>query len=360
MTMLKLPQNVGPTSLAYISEPEKKLLKRREAMKGFPSKKEVSGVPVLADSRAAIIAHAKGLGISNVPDAGVSKSEWRKFTQRLNAEKSLRTKGGTQNFVTSATDAQKKRSSNWYSTPAGAAYAKSLNKPVGFGIRSKPKPKPTKTHKPNKKPKKKPKEKVPVITRPGPDPTVVTPAATTIAPVQDFSINVGPGEAIDTSQLEKPLLEEIVILGPKSEVLEERLKNLINTNSPLFKAATTKALQSMNSVGLTNSSIAQEAVMSAILGVAIPIAQQDAQTFLTQRMANQNASNAFKAAQNAAYYEAFQTKLTGQINQTLRQLAERSANWRAILAERGAIARTAGMSTEATENALKTVTPTWF
>ena len=54
MTMLKLPQNVGPTSLAYISEPEKKLLKRREAMKGFPSKKEISGVPVLADSKAAV------------------------------------------------------------------------------------------------------------------------------------------------------------------------------------------------------------------------------------------------------------------------------------------------------------------
>ena len=165
---------------------------------------------------------------------------------------------------------------------------------------------------------------------------------------------------IDTSQLEQPLLEEIVVLGPKSEVLEERLKNLINTNSPLFKAATTKALQSMNSAGLTNSSIAQEAVMAAILGVAIPIAQQDAQTFLIQRMANQTASNAFKAAQNAAYYEAFMTKLTGQINQTLRQLADRSANWRAVLTERGAIARTASMSKEAAENALKLVTPAWF
>ena len=354
MTMLKLPQNVGPTSLAYISEPEKKLLKRREAMKGFPSKKEVSGVPVLADSRAAIIAHAKGLGISGVPGAGVSKGEWKKFTQRLNAEKALRTKGGTQPFMKSGTADQKKRSSNWYSTPAGAAYAKSLGKQVGFGIRAKPKPK--KTHKPNKKPKKKPEKTVPTVTRPGPDPTVLP----TVTTVEDININVGPNEAIDTSQLEKPLLEEIVILGPKSEVLEERLKNLINTNSPLFKAATTKALQSMNASGLVNSSIAQEAVMAAILGVAIPIAQQDAQTFLTQRMANQNASNAFKAAQNAAYYEAFMTKLTGQINQTLRQLAERSANWRAILAERGAIARTAGMSTEAAENALKTVTPTWF
>jgi hypothetical protein len=181
-----------------------------------------------------------------------------------------------------------------------------------------------------------------------------------ITPVPEEDPTGWEDDTIDTSELEKPLLEEIVVLGPKSEVLEERLKNLINTNSPLFKAATTKALQSMNSAGLTNSSIAQEAVMAAILGVAIPIAQQDAQTFLLQRMANQTASNTFKAAQNAAYYEAFQIKLTGKINQTLRQLAERSANWRAVLAERGAIARTTGMSTEAAENALKLVTPEWF
>lgn len=165
---------------------------------------------------------------------------------------------------------------------------------------------------------------------------------------------------IDTSKLEKPLLEEIVIAGPKSEVIQERLKDLIRTNSPLFKAATTKALQSMNQSGLVNSSIAQEAVMNAILAVAIPIAAADAAAFTAQRMANQNASNTFKAQQNAAYYEAFMTKLTGQINQTLRQLAERSANWRSVLAERGRIAVTSGMDPEAIKAAMAAVTPPGF
>ena len=54
------------------------------------------------------------------------------------------------------------------------------------------------------------------------------------------------------------------------------------------------------------------------------------------------------------------TRLNGQINETLRRLAEKAANWRAVLAQRGRIATTAGMSKEAAENALKTVTPTWF
>ena len=116
----------------------------------------------------------------------------------------------------------------------------------------------------------------------------------------------------------------------------------------------------MNASGLVNSSIAQEAVMSAILAVAIPIAQADAATFTEQRMANQNASNAFKAQQNAAYYEAFVTRLNGQITQTLRALAEESANWRAVLNARAQIATQQGMSADAAANALKTITPTWF
>ena len=94
--------------------------------------------------------------------------------------------------------------------------------------------------------------------------------------------------------------------------------------------------------------------------MAIPIAAAVAAAFTAQRMANQNASNTFKAQQNAAYYEAFMTKLTGQINQTLRQLAERSANWRAVLGERGRIAVTSGMSNEAIQAAMAAVTPPGF
>jgi len=352
MTMLRLPGEIGPNKLAYVTDDERKLLRRREAVKGFPSKKTTTqGIPVLGDSRAAVIAHARGLGIANVPGAGVSKNEWNRFTQRLNAEKALRTKGGTQDFVKASTPEQLKRGSDFYSSSAGAAYAASLGKPVGFGIRA-PAKQESRTHfasTPQPEPEPEP---VAEITQPSSGNV----AATSSQNVADISID----PIIDQSKLEKPLLDEIVVLGPNSEVLQERLKSLINTNSPLFRAATTKALQSMNASGLTNSSIAVEAVMNSILAVAIPIAQRDADAFLQQRINNQNASNEFKIRQNEAYYEAFNTRLNGQINQTLRELAERAANWRAVLAERGRIAVTAGMSKEAAENALKLVTPEDF
>ena len=350
MTMLRLPGEIGPNKLAYVTDDERKLLRRREAVKGFPSKKTTTqGIPVLGDSRAAVIAHARGLGIANVPGAGVSKNEWNRFTQRLNAEKALRTRGGTQDWVKASTPQQNKRSSDFYSSSAGAAHAASLGKPVGFGIRA-PAKQESRTHFAST-PQPEPEPEAEIT-----QPSSGNVAATSSQNVADISID----PIIDQSKLEQPLLEEIVVLGPNSEVLQERLKNLINTNSPLFKAATTKALQSMNASGLTNSSIAVEAVMNSILAVAIPIAQRDADAFLQQRINNQNASNEFKIRQNEAYYTAFNTRLNGQINQTLRELAERAANWRAVLAERGRIAVTPGMSKEAAENALKLVTPEDF
>ena len=54
-------------------------------------------------------------------------------------------------------------------------------------------------------------------------------------------------------------------------MLSNRLKDIINTNNPLFKAARTKALQAMQARGLVNSSMAEEAVMNALLAVAMPI-----------------------------------------------------------------------------------------
>jgi len=90
--------------------------------------------------------HAKGLGIGDVPHPygpdmeqntsdDLTKSQWRDFTERLNAAKEKATAGGTRDFVLGATDAQKKRSSDWYKTPEGAGYAESLGLPSGFGIR---------------------------------------------------------------------------------------------------------------------------------------------------------------------------------------------------------------------------------
>ena len=94
----------------------------------------------------AIYNHAKGLGIIDVPhpwgddrkqgtEDDLTKSQWRNFTDRLNAAKAKATADGTQHFVLGSTDEQNQRSSDWYQTPEGAAYAASIGKPVGFGIR---------------------------------------------------------------------------------------------------------------------------------------------------------------------------------------------------------------------------------
>jgi hypothetical protein len=170
----------------------------------------------------------------------------------------------------------------------------------------------------------------------------------------------GVNATIDQSQLQQPMLDEIVADGVNSELLETRLTSLINKNNPLFKAATTKAMQAMAARGLVNSSIAEEAVMNAILSVAIPIAERDASAYMNQRMQNQAYSNEFKAQQNQAYYAQFMQKLQHSMDTAMRQLTERSANWRAVLAQRGAIATTSGMDTAATEAAMGAVTPDWW
>jgi hypothetical protein len=48
MTMLRLPEQLGKTKLAYITDSEKKLLRRRDAVKGRKSPKfSEEGIPML-------------------------------------------------------------------------------------------------------------------------------------------------------------------------------------------------------------------------------------------------------------------------------------------------------------------------
>jgi hypothetical protein len=119
----------------------------------------------------------------------------------------------------------------------------------------------------------------------------------------------------------EPLLSEVVTDGPRSEVVSNRVASLVDTNSPVFRAAAGQAMRVMNARGLANSSMAQEAVMDAVLKVAVPIAMADAQTFSRQRMLNQGTSNEFRAAQNASFYGQMEARLSGAINETLQHIA---------------------------------------
>jgi len=354
---MKIPVHSGNTSLAYVTDEERKLLRRRDAVKGSPNKKMTHGIPRL-----------EGGGWDAMMDAKREK-ELRAKEDALRAAGFKETyAGGKGDYIwahagkgLSAGVPGAPKTPKPTSRPLGIAPEKWLTSPIKVSSKPATKPAPRLTSDSSTTPPRT-SSTTPSSTTTGPghgwidDPIM---PATSTPPTTDHASDIASA-AIDPEQLQKPMLDEIVADGVNSEILENRLTNLINKNNPLFKAATTKTMQAMAARGLVNSSIAEEAVMNAILSVAMPIAERDANAYMNQRMQNQAYSNEFRAQQNQAYYTSFLQKLQHSMDMAMRQLVERAANWRAVLAQRGAIATTPEMSTSATEAALGTVTPDWW
>ena len=345
---MKIPVKNGRTSLAYVTDEERKLLRRRDAVKGSPNKKMSYGIPKLA------------------PESDYMMDLEREKTLRAK-EDALRKAGFKEVYAGGGGDyewvhAGKKLVAGIPGSPTAPAPASS--KPLGVDYKdwgtdtSKPAPKP----KPKPEPKPTPPSGGGGSSGPRPKPTrkPAPPIETAPTPTPTPETETPSTPSIDESQLQQPMLDEIVADGVNSELLETRLTNLINKNNPLFKAATTKTMQAMAARGLVNSSIAEEAVMSAILSVAMPIAERDANAYMNQRMQNQAYSNEFRAQQNKAYYESFLTELQGSMDMALRQLTEQSANWRAVLSARSNITTTPGMDAAAAEAGMAAVTPDWW
>ena len=110
--------------------------------------------------------------------------------------------------------------------------------------------------------------------------------------------------------------------------LRNMLGSVLNKNNPLFKQARTRALQAMAARGVVNSTMAEESVMTAIMNVAMPIATRVIDDFQRVMAANVNATNAFKAALNQAYYQELITRVDAANTWNLNSMAESSANWR--------------------------------
>lgn len=143
-------------------------------------------------------------------------------------------------------------------------------------------------------------------------------------------------ETVDTSdsgstqatveQVSAPVVQEVVTQTPDlasltNEMdLSNKLTEIIDKNSPLFKAASTKALQNMAKRGIVNSSMAQESVMNAILQVAMPIAQNEVQNLITNLYYNTDWTNKDKLLANEAAYNKMLSQVQGQINHTLQRL----------------------------------------
>jgi hypothetical protein len=83
------------------------------------------------------------------------------------------------------------------------------------------------------------------------------------------------------------------------ETVEGRMTGLIDQNSRYMQQARDNAAQQANRRGLINSSIAAGAGEEAAIKSALPIAQQDAQTFYDQAKTNQSAINQFKQNEQA-------------------------------------------------------------
>ena len=121
-------------------------------------------------------------------------------------------------------------------------------------------------------------------------------------------------------------------------MLSNAVGQLINTNSPLFRSAETRALQEMAKRGIVNSSLARQAVMDAIMNVAIPIASADVQTLQQNLYYNTDWTNKQKSDYNQYIYNSLKMKIQGAIDYTLRR-----GDWIAALGS------TSGLSTQSVD-----------
>lgn len=94
-----------------------------------------------------------------------------------------------------------------------------------------------------------------------------------------------------------------------------QMNSLLDKNSDYMKRAETKGLQLANSRGLLNTDFAVSAAHGAAMDAALPIAQQDAQTYNNQSLTNQGYSN--------------QANQVNTQNQQATNLANQQANNRA-------------------------------
>lgn len=97
-------------------------------------------------------------------------------------------------------------------------------------------------------------------------------------------------------------------------LVSNRLGGLLAKDSDYMTRARTRAAQVSASRGLLNSSLAGTAGESAAIDAALPIAQQDAQSFFTAQRDNAGALNTFAAAANDFSRQGALARFQGGVN----------------------------------------------
>ena len=100
--------------------------------------------------------------------------------------------------------------------------------------------------------------------------------------------------------------------------VQGQIANITTSGSPLMQRAETRANQQANARGLLNSSMAVQAGQAALYDAALPIAQQDAQTFARSGEFNANAANA-ASINNAQFTNNARTFNASAANEALGQ-----------------------------------------
>lgn len=91
---------------------------------------------------------------------------------------------------------------------------------------------------------------------------------------------------VDTSTV-SPALGQV----SGNETVQGQMAGLLDSNNPYMRIAEGRALQQANSRGILNSTMAVGAAQKANIEAALPIAQQDAQAYRQQTLANQEVTN---------------------------------------------------------------------
>lgn len=96
-------------------------------------------------------------------------------------------------------------------------------------------------------------------------------------------------------------------VNPGTDTVSGQLSTILNSGSPLMQQAQSQAMDTANSRGLLNSSMAAGAGESAMIDKALPIASQDASTYNSNAATNtatQNQDKQFNAAATNASNQA--------------------------------------------------------
>ena len=109
----------------------------------------------------------------------------------------------------------------------------------------------------------------------------------TYDPYTSAATQVGTDVSFQDTVTTKPTSDYV---APES-LVSNQLTSLLDSNSPLMARAAERSKEEANSLGLLSSSMAVGAAQGAMMDRALPIAQQDAQTYATLQQQQQQTEN---------------------------------------------------------------------